>query len=109
MAVNDISHILPQPLPHLEARALQHQVSSLDKIQRQFQVEIRSLTQRLQVTNELGQSCVVEAAVAQRDVTLDLGAAVDALRQVTLIKSQSKELFTCTVGQWTDVQSEGCV
>lgn len=63
------------------------------------------------MANELGQSCVVQAAVAQRDVTLDLGTAVDALHQVTLMKPQSKdrELFTSAVEQLTDVQSELCV
>lgn len=59
------------------------------------------------MANELGHSCVVKAAIAQRDVTLDLSTAVDALHQVTLMKFESKDkkLFTCNVVQSTDVQT----
>lgn len=81
------SRRLAQPLlTHLEAGALQDQVARLDQVQRELQVEVRALAQSLQVADEFGQRRVVQAAIAQRHVALDLRAAVDPLHQVALRK-----------------------
>lgn len=50
---------------HLEAGALQDQVSRLDEIEGQLQVKIRAFTQTLQMTDQLGQCRVVQASIAQ--------------------------------------------
>lgn len=87
---------IPAASPHLEAGALQHQVSRLDQVQGELQVEVGAFAQSLQVTDELGQRRVVQATIAQRHVALNLSAAVDPLHQVALRKGRT-EVCRCPV------------
>lgn len=82
----DPSFVYHRPIPHLKARALEYQVPSFYEVQGEFEVQVGSSAQTLQVTNQLCQSGVVQPTVTQRNVALDLGAAVDTLHQVTLGK-----------------------
>ena len=68
---------------HLVAGALEHQVALLDEVEGELKVEVGAAAQGLEVGAELGEGGVVHLAV-ERDVALDLGAAVDAVQDVGL-------------------------
>lgn len=70
-------------MPHLIAGAFEHKVALLDEVKGEFEVQIGALTQGLEVGAELAEGGVVHLAV-ERDVVLDLWAAVDAVQDVAL-------------------------
>lgn len=70
-------------MPHLIAGALEDKVALLDEVKGEFEVQIGALTQGLEVGAELAEGGVVHLAI-ERDVVLDLWAAVDAVQDVAL-------------------------
>lgn len=68
---------------HLVAGAFEDKVALLDEVKGELEVQIGALAQGLEVGAELAEGGVVHLAV-ERDVVLDLGAAVDAVQDVAL-------------------------
>lgn len=68
---------------HLVAGALQNQVALLNEVKGKLEVQVGALAQGLQVGAQLAEGGVVHLAV-ERDVVLDLWAAVDAVQDVAL-------------------------
>lgn len=69
--------------PDLEAGAFEHQVTLLNEVQSEPQVEIGAPAQAFQMSAELGEGCVVQLAV-ERHVVLDLLAGVKPVQDVAL-------------------------
>lgn len=69
--------------PHLVAGAFEDKVALLDEVKGELEVQVGALAQGLEVGAELAEGGVVHLAV-ERDVVLDLGAAVDAVQDVAL-------------------------
>lgn len=69
--------------PYLIAGAFEDQVALLDEVKGELEVQIGALAQGLEVGAELAEGGVVHLAV-ERDVVLDLRAAVDAVQDVAL-------------------------
>lgn len=69
--------------PYLITGAFEHKVALLNEVKGELEVQIGALAQGLQVGAELAKGGVVHLAV-ERDVVLDLRAAVDAVQDVAL-------------------------
>lgn len=68
---------------YLITGTLEHKVALLDEVKGEFEVQVGTLAQGLQVGAELAEGRVVHLAV-ERNVVLDLRAAVDAVQDVAL-------------------------
>ncbi len=68
---------------YLIAGAFEDKVALLDEVKGELEVQIGALAQGLEVGAELAEGRVVHLAV-ERDVVLDLRAAVDAVQDVAL-------------------------
>lgn len=68
---------------YLIAGAFEDKVALLNEVKGEFEVQVGSLAQGLEVGAELAEGGVVHLAI-ERDVVLDLRAAVDAVQDVAL-------------------------
>lgn len=78
-----LTSLAPRPTPYLIAGAFEDKVALFDEVKGEFEVQIGALAQGLKVSTELAEGGVVHLAV-ERDVVLDLQAAVDAVQDVAL-------------------------
>ena len=70
-------------MPYLIAGAFEDKVALLDEVKCELEVQVGALAQGLKVGTELAKGGVIHLAI-ERDVVLDLRAAVDSVQDVAL-------------------------
>lgn len=70
-------------MPYLIAGAFEDKVALLDEVKCELEVQVGALAQGLKVGTELAKGSVIHLAI-ERDVVLDLRAAVDSVQDVAL-------------------------